>query len=172
MFIRMALRHNGNLLETQFRYHFAKCTLKLIQTAYHIILFYLILIFFLLILCCFVPWLSVNFPFLTFQNKNSIPVGIRSFLTKLNESIWYLNVNQRTCMQSCVLLNMWQLLESSITVGTLVRFFAGMNANVLHQLMIGREALQTLLTLMWFDFATSTHDRRQTADIIRIDSCR
>lgn len=53
-------------------------------------------------------------------------------------------------MQPGVLLNVRQLLELAITVGTFVGLLAGVDADVLHQLVVGGEALQTLLALVRF----------------------
>lgn len=51
-------------------------------------------------------------------------------------------------MQSRMLLDVRQLLEAPVTVGTFVRFLSGVHPNVLHQLVVAAEALQTLLALM------------------------
>lgn len=68
-------------------------------------------------------------------------------------------------MQSCVLLNVRQLLESSIAVCALVGFLSCMNSDMLNELMIAAEALQTLLTLVGFNLAThsTTGSRRSVA---------
>lgn len=55
-----------------------------------------------------------------------------------------------TCVQSGMLLDMAKLFEPALAVGTLVRLLTGMDANVLDQLMVGAERLETLLALMWF----------------------
>lgn len=57
-------------------------------------------------------------------------------------------------MQPRVLLNMAQLLEPSIAIGTFVRFFPCVDSYMLHQLMIAAERFQTLLTLVRFDLRT------------------
>lgn len=53
-------------------------------------------------------------------------------------------------MQPRVLLDVRQLLELAITVGTFVGLLAGVDADVLDQLVVGGEALQTLLALVRF----------------------
>lgn len=53
-------------------------------------------------------------------------------------------------MQPGVLLDVRQLLELAITVGTFVGLLAGVDPDVLHQLVVGGEALQTLLALVRF----------------------
>lgn len=47
-----------------------------------------------------------------------------------------------------MLLHVAQLFEASLAVGTLVRFLARVHADVLHQLMVAAEGLETLLTLV------------------------
>lgn len=54
-----------------------------------------------------------------------------------------------------MLLNVRQLLESSIAVSAFVRFLSGVHANVLDQLVIAAEAFETLLALVWFDVAAN-----------------
>ena len=51
---------------------------------------------------------------------------------------------------------MWQLLESSVTVGAFVWFFSSVHPYVLDQLMIRWKGFQTLLTLVWFDISTGS----------------
>ena len=53
-----------------------------------------------------------------------------------------------TGVESCVLLHVGELLEASIAVGALVGLLAGVHSDVLHQLMVGGEGLQALLTLV------------------------
>lgn len=53
-------------------------------------------------------------------------------------------------MQSGVLLDVAELFEPALAVGTLVRLLAGVDANVLDQLVVGAERLETLLALVWF----------------------
>lgn len=76
-------------------------------------------------------------------------------------------------MQSRVLLHVRQLLEAAIAVGTFVRFLAGVHSNVLHQLMVAAETLQTLLALVRLHVRRAanaaaarrtTERRRQSAD--------
>lgn len=52
-----------------------------------------------------------------------------------------------------MLLHVTELLKPSVTVRALVRLFAGMHSDVLHQLMIGAETLQALLALVGFHFS-------------------
>jgi hypothetical protein len=63
-----------------------------------------------------------------------------------------------TGVQSGVLLHMAQLLEAPVTVRTFVGFLSCMNADVLDQLVVGREGLETLLALVWLHLATMGHD--------------
>lgn len=63
-------------------------------------------------------------------------------------------------MQSCVLLDMRQLLKSTVAVSTFVRFLASVNANVLNELVIAAETLQTLLTLVGLYLAAHSTPRR------------
>lgn len=58
-------------------------------------------------------------------------------------------------MQPCVLLNMAELLEPSITVAAFVWLFSGMDSDVLHQLMIAAEGLEALLALMRLHLAAT-----------------
>ena len=52
---------------------------------------------------------------------------------------------------------MRQLLEPPLAVGALVRFLSRVDADVLHQLVVGRERLQALVTLVRLDVpATAT----------------
>lgn len=59
-------------------------------------------------------------------------------------------------MQSSMLLDMAELLEPPVAIGTFVRFFTGMNTYVLHQLMIRTERFETLLALMRLNFGTTS----------------
>lgn len=59
-------------------------------------------------------------------------------------------VRALTSVQAGVLLDVRQLLELAITVGTFVGLLAGVDPDVLHQLVVGGEALETLLTLVRF----------------------
>jgi len=54
-----------------------------------------------------------------------------------------------------MLLDMAELFEPPVAIGTFVRFFTGMNTYVLHQLMIRAERFETLLALMWLNFGTA-----------------
>lgn len=60
------------------------------------------------------------------------------------------SVRSFSCMQSGVLLDVAELFEPALAVGTLVRLLAGVDANVLDQLVVGAERLETLLALVWF----------------------
>lgn len=51
-------------------------------------------------------------------------------------------------MQARVLLDMGKLLKSTITVGAFVGLFAGVDAYVLHELVVAGKALHALLALM------------------------
>lgn len=53
-----------------------------------------------------------------------------------------------TGVESGVLLHVGELLEASVTVGALVGLLAGVHPDVLHQLVVGGEGLQALLTLV------------------------
>ena len=52
-----------------------------------------------------------------------------------------------------MLLDVTELLEPSVAVGASVGFLSRVHTDVLHQLMIGRERLETLLTLVWLRLA-------------------
>lgn len=67
-------------------------------------------------------------------------------------------------MQSGVLLDVAELLEAALAVGTLVRFLAGVHAYVLDQLVVGAERLETLLTLVWFAHLQTAAAQRTAAD--------
>lgn len=69
-----------------------------------------------------------------------------------------------TCVKSGVLLDVAELFEPSLAVGTLVRFLAGMDANVLDQLVVGAERLETLLTLVRFAHFQAAAAQRTAAD--------
>lgn len=53
-----------------------------------------------------------------------------------------------TGVESGVLLHVGELLEASVAVGALVRLLARVHPDVLHQLVVGGEGLQALLTLV------------------------
>lgn len=59
-----------------------------------------------------------------------------------------------------MLLDVRELFEAAIAVSTFIWLFAGVNTNVLNELMIAAEALQALLTLMGFYVATHAAARR------------
>lgn len=52
---------------------------------------------------------------------------------------------------------MAKLFEPAVTVAALIGLLAGMNPDMLHELMIAREGLETLLALVWFDLVTGDH---------------
>ena len=51
-------------------------------------------------------------------------------------------------MESRVLLDVRELFEPAVTVRTFVGLLSGVDSNMLHQLMVGAERLETLLTLV------------------------
>lgn len=55
-------------------------------------------------------------------------------------------------MKSRMLLHVTQLFKPSVTIGTFIRFFACMDADMLDELMVAAKRLQALLTLVRFDF--------------------
>lgn len=57
-------------------------------------------------------------------------------------------VRALSCVEPGVLLDVRQLFESPITIRTFVRLLTRVNSDVLHQLVVAREGLETLLTLM------------------------
>lgn len=59
-------------------------------------------------------------------------------------------------MQPGVLLYMTKLLEATVTIGTFVRFLAGMDPDMLDQLVVAAERFQALLTLMGFHFGPAS----------------
>lgn len=67
-------------------------------------------------------------------------------------------------MQSGVLLDVAELLEAALAVGTLVRFLAGVHAYVLDQLVVGAERLETLLALVRFAHLQTAAAQRTSAD--------
>ena len=54
----------------------------------------------------------------------------------------------RTGVESRVLLDVAELLEAAVAVGAAVGLLAGVDADVLHQLVVRRERLETLLALV------------------------
>lgn len=56
-----------------------------------------------------------------------------------------------TGVQSGVLLDVRELLEAAVAVAALVRLLAGVHPDVLHQLVVGAERLEALLTLVRLD---------------------
>jgi hypothetical protein len=61
-------------------------------------------------------------------------------------------------VESGVLLHVAELLEAPVTIRTLVGFLSRVNTDVLDQLMVGRERLETLLALVWLHFAAMGDD--------------
>ena len=53
-----------------------------------------------------------------------------------------------TGVEARMLLHVAELLEASVAVGAAVRLLARVHADVLHQLVVGRERLETLLALV------------------------
>lgn len=62
-------------------------------------------------------------------------------------------VRSFTCMKASVLLDVTELLETAIAIRATIRFFARVDADVLHQLVVGRKRLETLLALVRLRFA-------------------
>lgn len=56
-----------------------------------------------------------------------------------------------TSVESGVLLDVRELLEATVAVAALVGFLAGVHPDVLHQLVVGAERLEALLTLVRLD---------------------
>lgn len=56
-------------------------------------------------------------------------------------------------MKASVLLDVTELLETAIAIRATIRFFARVDADVLHQLVVGRKRLETLLALVRLRFA-------------------
>ena len=61
-----------------------------------------------------------------------------------------------TRVQPGVLLHVRQLLEPPVAVGALVRLLPSVDANVLHQLVVGRKSLQALGALVGLHIAAPT----------------
>lgn len=62
-----------------------------------------------------------------------------------------------TRMQSCVLLHVAELLEPAVAVAALVRLLAGVDPDVLHELMIAGERLEALLALVRLNLVAADH---------------
>jgi hypothetical protein len=67
---------------------------------------------------------------------------------KMADSLFFLVL---TSMQSGVLLDVRELLEAAIAVAALVGLLACVHPDVLHQLVVGAERLEALLTLVRLD---------------------
>lgn len=72
--------------------------------------------------------------------------------------------NSLTCMQSCVLLYVAELLEPAVTVAALVWLLAGVDPDVLHELMVAGERLEALLALVRLNLVAGDHAARSDAD--------
>lgn len=59
-------------------------------------------------------------------------------------------------MQPCMLLHMTELFEPPVTVGALIRLLPSMDPNVLDELVVRAEGLQTLLALVGLHLAPQT----------------
>lgn len=66
-------------------------------------------------------------------------------------------VRSFTRMQSCVLLHVAELLEPAVAVAALVRLLAGVDPDVLHELMIAGERLEALLALVRLNLVAADH---------------
>lgn len=69
-----------------------------------------------------------------------------------------------TRMQSCVLLHVAELLEPAVAVAALVRLLAGVDPDVLHELMIAGERLEALLALVRLNLVAADHAAGPDAD--------
>lgn len=62
-------------------------------------------------------------------------------------------------MQSCVLLHVAELLEPAVAVAALVWLLAGVDPDVLHELVIAGERFEALLALVRLYFVAADHAR-------------
>lgn len=67
-------------------------------------------------------------------------------------------------MQSRVLLHVAELLEPAVAVAALVRLLAGVDPDVLHELMIAGERLEALLALVGLNLVAADHAAGSDAD--------
>lgn len=67
-------------------------------------------------------------------------------------------------MESSVLLHVAELFEPALAVGTLVRLLTSVHTDVLHQLVVGAERLETLLALVRFAHLQAAAAQRAAAD--------
>jgi len=67
-------------------------------------------------------------------------------------------------MQSCVLLHVAELLEPAIAVAALVWLLAGVDPDVLHELVVAGERFEALLALVRLNFVAGDHAARSDAD--------
>lgn len=72
--------------------------------------------------------------------------------------------NPLTRMQSCVLLHVAKLLEPAVAVAALVRLLAGVDPDVLHELVIAGERLEALLALVRLNLVAGDHAAGPDAD--------
>jgi hypothetical protein len=63
-----------------------------------------------------------------------------------------------TGVESGVLLHVTKLLEAPVAIRAFVGFLSRVNADVLDQLVVGRERLETLLALVWLHLAAMGDD--------------
>lgn len=63
-----------------------------------------------------------------------------------------------------MLLHVAKLFEPAVAVAALVGLLAGMDPDMLDELMIARERFQTLLTLMRLDLVAGDHSSRSDTD--------
>jgi hypothetical protein len=68
-----------------------------------------------------------------------------------------------TGVQSGVLLDVRELLEAAVAVAALVGLLAGVHPDVLHQLVVGAERLEALLTLVRLDLGPGARHERPRA---------
>jgi len=69
-----------------------------------------------------------------------------------------------TRMQSCVLLYVAELLEPAVAVAALVRLLAGVDPDVLHELVVAGERFEALLALVRLNLVAGDHAARSDAD--------
>lgn len=67
-------------------------------------------------------------------------------------------------MQSRMLLHVAELLEPAVAVAALVRLLAGVDPDVLHELMVAGERLEALLALVRLDLVAGDQAARSDAD--------
>lgn len=67
-------------------------------------------------------------------------------------------------MQSCMLLHVAELLEPAVAIAALVWLLAGVDPDVLHELVVAGERFEALLALVWLNFVAGDHAARSDAD--------